>query len=197
MVRDITLAASGLLHPTMGGPSIMVPAPDFLFKPPASYGDFPWVNETGPDQFRRALYTYRRRSTPFPALTVFDAPPGDFSCVRRQRSNTPLQALTTLNEPLFFEAARALARRTLAEPGADTSRRLAHAFRHCVGRQPDAGELQILTALLERQTQHFASDPAAAQAFSNAQPDEDPQMLAAWTAVARVMLNLDETITKQ
>src|SRR6478735_1047535 len=83
IVRDVALAVSGLLNPKVGGRSIMAPAPDFLFKPPASYAPFPWVEETGPDRYRRALYTYRRRSTPFPALAAFDAPNGDFSCVRR------------------------------------------------------------------------------------------------------------------
>ncbi len=90
IVRDITLAASGLLNPKLGGPSVMPPAPAFLFEPPTSYAPFPWKHETGPDKYRRALYTFRRRSTPYPALQTFDVPNGDSACVRRQRSNSPL-----------------------------------------------------------------------------------------------------------
>jgi mono/diheme cytochrome c family protein len=201
IVRDITLAASGLLNPEMGGPGIMVPAPEFLFKPPASYGDFPWFNDTGPDKYRRAVYTYRRRSTPFPSLTVFDAPPGDFSCVSRQRSNTPLQALTTLNEPLFVEAAQALARKTIVDGGAADAQRIKFAFRRCVGRSPALNETETILGLLERQRTRFAKDAENAKLFAGKRPDESPSVdtseLAAWTAVSRVLLNMDETITKE
>ena len=113
VVRDIALSASGLLNEKLGGPSVFTPAPAFLFLPPASYGPFTWTDATGPDRYRRGLYTFRRRSTPYPMLTNFDVPNADFSCVRRPRSNTPLQALTTLNETLFMEAARGLAMRML------------------------------------------------------------------------------------
>ena len=123
IVRDIALSTSGLLNPEIGGRSVMPPAPDFLFKPPASYAPFPWIEETGPERYRRALYTLRRRSTPYPLLQAFDAPNGDTSCVRRSRSNTPLQALLTLNETLSMEAARAFARHILEEGGpADSDR---------------------------------------------------------------------------
>ncbi len=90
IVRDIALETSGLLNSRLGGPSVFPPAPDFLFLPPASYGPKVWKEETGPDRYRRALYTFRYRSVPYPALQTFDAPNGDFSCVRRSRSNTPL-----------------------------------------------------------------------------------------------------------
>src|SRR5206468_3738594 len=92
IVRDVALAASGLLNPAIGGRSTMPPAPAFLFQPPASYAPFPWVDETGPEKYRRGLYTFRRRSTPYPVLQTFDVPNADMSCVRRQRSNSPLQA---------------------------------------------------------------------------------------------------------
>jgi hypothetical protein len=103
VVRDIALAASGLLNPKLGGPSVYPPAPAFLFEPPVSYGPKPWPEAKvgDPDRYRRALYTFRYRSLPYPALQAFDAPVGDFACVRRARTNTPLQALTTLNEPVF------------------------------------------------------------------------------------------------
>ena len=119
VVRDIQLAASGLLNPALGGPSAMPPAPAFLFLPPSSYAPFPWVEATGPDRYRRGVYTLKRRSTPYPMLATFDVPEGNTSCVRRGRSNTPLQALTTLNETLAVESARALARKALLEGGPD------------------------------------------------------------------------------
>ena len=118
VVRDIQLAVSGLLNPAIGGPSTMPPAPAFLFQPPASYAPFPWIEAKGPDRYRRGVYTLRRRSTPYPLLSTFDVPEGNTSCVRRVRSNTPLQALVTLNETIAVEASRALARKALAEGGA-------------------------------------------------------------------------------
>ncbi len=122
IVRDIALSASGLLNEKMGGRSVMPPAPAFLFAPPASYAPFPWVDETGPEKYRRAVYTFRRRSTPYPALQTFDVPNADASCVRRQRSNSPLQALVSLNEPLFMECAQALRARR-SSPAARATRR--------------------------------------------------------------------------
>ena len=205
LVRDIALASSGLLNPKIGGRSVMPPAPEFLFKPPASYGDFPWVSETGDERYRRAVYTFRRRSTPFPSLLVFDAPVGDFSCVRRQRSNTPLQALTTLNEPMFMEAAQALALRTLREGGASDMDKLTFAFRRCTARVPTRDEQSELLALLTKQEQRFAGKDTEAWLLAAADPKNPPALpaattpakLAAWTTVSRVLLNLDETITKE
>src|ERR1041384_1780171 len=92
--------ASGLLNRKMGGRSVSPPAPAFLFQPPASYAPFPWVDENGDEKYRRGLYTFRRRSTPFPMLSTFDVPAAEQACVRRQRSNSPLQALVSLNEPM-------------------------------------------------------------------------------------------------
>src|SRR5262249_47048330 len=117
VVRDIPLAAGGLLTPGMGGGSVYPPLPGFMILPPVSYGPKVWPEDTGPDRYRRAFYTFRYRSLPYPVLDTFDAPPGDAACVRRPRSNTPLQALVTLNEPLSMECARAFARRTLREGG--------------------------------------------------------------------------------
>jgi mono/diheme cytochrome c family protein len=205
LVRDIALASSGLLNPKLGGRAVMPPAPEFLFKPPASYGDFPWTSETGDERYRRAVYTFRRRSTPFPSLLVFDAPVGDFSCVRRQRSNTPLQALTTLNEPMFMEAAQALALRTLRDGGASDADKLAFAFRRCTARVPTRDEQAELLALLAKQEQRFTGKDTDAWLLATADPKSPPALpaaaspakLAAWTAVSRVLLNLDETITKE
>src|SRR5262249_27413662 len=144
IVRDIALAASGLLNDNVGGRSVMPPAPAYLFLPPASYAPFPWVDETGPENYRRGIYTFRRRSTPPPVLQAFDAPNGDFSCVRRQRSNSPLQALASLNEALSVECSQSLARITLAEGGKTDSERIAYAFCRTLARQPSDDEKKEL-----------------------------------------------------
>ncbi|HXA51800.1 MAG TPA: DUF1553 domain-containing protein, partial [Candidatus Acidoferrum sp.] len=201
-VRDIALAASGLLNPAIGGPSVFPPAPAFLFLPPASYGPKTWKASEGPDRYRRALYTFRFRSVPFPMLQAFDAPNGDMSCVRRARSNTPLQALTTLNEPLFVESAQALAKRVLKEGGANDADRVAYAFRLCTSRRPNADESAVLLKLLTKEQQRIADGWVSALDLSGmrgaAAPSTDitPTRAAAWTAVARVILNLDDTLTK-
>jgi hypothetical protein len=205
VVRDIALAASGLLDPTIGGPSVYPPAPAFLFVPPASYGPKVWKEGDASSHYRRALYTFQYRSGPYPVLQTFDAPNGDFSCVRRVRSNTPLQALTTLNEPIFMDCARALALRTVREGGTTDGERMAFAFRCCLARQPTAREAATLLTLLERQKQKFSADDAKPWDLAASDPNKPPELppgvtapqLAAWTAVARVMLNLDETITKE
>jgi len=142
---------------------------------------------------------------PYPMLDTFDAPNGDSTCVRRARSDTPLQALTTLNEPIFMETARALALKTLREGGASDEGRLTYAFRRCVARKPNQRELTQLNALLEKEKQRYgegklngwdllADDPAHRPSLPD---DVSPADAAAWTLVSRVMLNLDETITKE
>jgi hypothetical protein len=209
IVRDIALSASGLLNPVVGGPSVCPPAPEFLFKPPASYGPKTWVVATGPDRYRRGIYTFRFRSVPHPALQTFDAPIGEVSCARRSRSNTPLQALTTLNEPLFVECARALALTMVQDGGTTDSERLATAIKRCLSRDPGADELKVLQSFLDRQRKRFtdagvdpwpllADDETTKKKLSTElSPGTTPADLAAWTAVARVILNLDETITKE
>jgi len=211
IVRDIALAISGLLNPKIGGPSVYPPAPAFLFQPPASYGPKTWIVETGPDRYRRALYTFRFRSVPYPALQNFDAPNGEFACARRVRSNTPLQALTTLNEPLFVECARALAWRILSDGGSTETDRLSYAIRRCLSRDPQPQELAVLQTFLDQQQRRMAgegADPWALLADDDKQKEQllakaelpggaTPAELAAWTAIARVVLNLDETITKE
>jgi hypothetical protein len=198
IVRDIALAASGLLNPKIGGKAIMPPAPAFVFQPPASYAPFPWIDETGPDKYRRAVYTWRRRSTPYPALQVFDVPNADFSCVRRSRSNTPLQALTTLNETLFVESAQALARRVIQEGGKSDPDRITYAFQLCAARKPSPGEQQELLSFLNKQRTRFAEGWLEPKKLAEEiPPGSTPTQVAAWTAVSRVLLNLDETITKE
>ncbi len=205
VVRDISLAASGLLNPQVGGPSVFPPSPEFLYLPPASYGPKIWSEARGNDRYRRGVYTFRYRSVPYPALQNFDTPNGDIACVRRSRSNTPLQALTTLNEPLFMEAARALAWKTVREGGATDAARMRFAFRRVLGRQPLVAESTELLGLLARQRQRFLSGEANPWNLATNKPEEANPLpsgirmeeVAAWTAVSRVLLNLDETITRE
>jgi hypothetical protein len=204
VVRDIALAASGLLNAKVGGPSVFAPAPAFLFVPPASYGPFNWVTATGAERYRRAIYTFRRRSTPYPMLQNFDVPNGDFSCVRRSRSNTPLQALTTLNEELFIECARWMAGRVLKEGGKTDPQRLEYAFRLCVARPPSAEEMADLAALAQKQRKRLGEHSLDVVEVATGQrnralvnPAADMTGLALYTLVSRAMLNLDETITRE
>jgi hypothetical protein len=172
VVRDIQLAVSGLLNPAVGGRGVMPPAPAHLFEKPASYAPFPWHVEKDAQKYRRAIYVFRRRSTPYPFLSTFDVPNGESSCIRRSRSNTPMQALMTLNETMSMEAAKALACRMEKEGG------ISQGFRLCTNREPTKKELQALQDLAKRQS---------------SRKDAIPPMVA----VARVLLNLDETITKE
>jgi hypothetical protein len=210
VVRDVALAVSGLLNPEMGGPSVFPPAPGFLFKPPTSFAMKRWHYDTGREKYRRALYTFWYRSVPYPALQNFDAPTGDVACPRRARSNTPLQALTTLNEELFVECARALAVRIVVDGGESDRERVTYAVRRCLAREPDDAELATLEGFLHQQRQRFTShsadpwplfsdsaSPKDAAAIADLPGQVSPAELAAWTALARVVLNLDETITKE
>ncbi len=157
IVRDIALASSGLLNSEIGGPTIFPPAPEFLFQPPASYGPKEWPLSTGVDRYRRSLYIFRYRSVPYPVLQTFDAPTGDFSCVRRLRSNTPLQALASLNEITFMECAQALAQKTLIEGGKSDADKINFAFRRAVSRPPTERERKELLGLLKKQ-QNYLKD---------------------------------------
>ncbi len=205
IVRDIALTASGLLNPTLGGRSVYPPAPEFLFQPPASYGPKTWKEETGPERYRRSLYVFKFRSAPFPMLQTFDAPNGDFSCVRRQRSNTPLQALVSLNEPVFVECAQALARQTLAEGGQTDADRIAYAFRRTLSRPPTTDEKQELLSLLHKEKTRIGAGWVNVNELATGKNElpaklpagTTPTQLAAYTVVSRVLLNLDETITKE
>ncbi len=175
VVRDIQLAASGLLDRTVGGDSVRPPIPRFLFDPPASYGPKEWIEDTEPSRrYRRALYTFRFRTVPPPFLAAFDAPSGEISCVRRPRSTTPMQALALLNEPLSVEAAGALSS-VMAKSTGTLSETISDAFRQCTSRLPQPDELNVLIGLFEKE-KGAGADP--------------------FLAVARVLLNLDETITR-
>jgi hypothetical protein len=200
IVRDIALATSGLLSQKIGGPSVFPPLPAGVMD--LAYGGFRWENATGEDRYRRGMYTFWKRTVPYPSMLAFDSPNGDFSCTRRVRSNTPLQALTTLNDTLFVEAAQGLALRIWKGGGPDDRSRLIYGFKLCVSREPDSFELQRLTELLESLKGSFegrTSDAVYVTAIDlNKIPEGlDLHKVAPWTLVARVLLNMDETITKE
>jgi hypothetical protein len=158
-----------------------------------------WKPSTGPDRYRRGMYTFFWRATPHPSLTVFDAPDAFSACTRRIRSNTPLQALTLLNDRAFVEFAQGLAVRLLRETAAESSDRIKAAFRLCLSREPSPAERERLLELLRMELDHFAAAPEEAKQFTagaGGSPGEQIE-LAAWTSVARVLLNLDETITRE
>ncbi len=203
MVRDIALTASGLLNRDIGGPSIFPPVPEGLFDLSFVHVDF-WKTATGPDRYRRSLYVFRRRSIPDPVMANFDAPTGDISCVRRVQSNTPIAALTGLNATIFTEAAQALSLRLLREGGASDAERIAYGFRLCTTREPNETEAKMITSLLEKTRQRLAAGElkAADIAFNEFSKPGDlpgnatPNEAAAWTVIARVLLNLDATLSK-
>jgi hypothetical protein len=204
IVRDIAMAASGLLNEKIGGPSIYAPAPAYLFLPPASYAPFTWTEATGPDRYRRAIYTFRRRSTPYPFLQTFDTPNGDASCVRRLRSNTPLQALMTLNETVSMECAQNLAKLALEKGGKTDEERITYAFRRVLSRPPSKEEIADLLGLMERQRQRIAEGWVNGYELATGKNERpqipagtNPTQLAAYTVISRALLNLDETITKE
>ncbi|MGL6075680.1 MAG: PSD1 and planctomycete cytochrome C domain-containing protein [Fimbriiglobus sp.] len=200
IVRDIALSAAGLLKLDVGGPPVYPPIPMFLMQPPASYGPKSWPETQGPEKYRRSLYVFRFRSVPYPPLQTFDTPVGDTSCVKRTRSNTPLQALVGLNETTFLEAARGLANRAIRHQGDDAAK-LTYAFRLCVSRTPTAEEQKVLEASLKAERTRFTAEnakPILVSGDLKAFPDKTTASeAAAWTALARVLLNLDETLTKE
>ncbi len=197
VIRDEGLRASGLLNPALGGPSVFPPQPAGVFR----FTQVPreWTADTGADRYRRGLYTYFWRAAPYPALTVFDAPDAVGACTRRVRSNTPLQALTLLNDEAFLEFAQALAARVLREVPAGETPRLQRLFRLCLARRPALSESQRLERFLSQQLDEFRRAPAEARALLPARlpAETDVPQLAAWTATARVLLNLDEFITRE
>jgi hypothetical protein len=198
IVRDVYLAASGLLTPTVGGPSVHPRQPAGISE--LTYaGSARWVESTGPDRYRRGLYTWFQRTSPYPMLMTFDAPDSNVTCTRRDRSNTPLQALTLLNDPVFHECAQALGRRMMTEPRTDPPSRLKLTFETCVGRQPSENELYSLNQLFsEFRTLADADHAAAAKLVGAPQPaDAELADTAAAVALARVLLNLDEFLTRE
>ena len=202
-IQDVALKVSGLLSPKMGGPSVFPPLPDGVMS--LAYGQIPWNISEGEDRYRRAMYTFWKRSVPYPTLSLFDAPQAEQSCVRRVRSNTPLQALVTLNEPTFNQAARWLAWQSLSSGGTGEVDRASWIFRQCVGRRPSASEIQRLQSLWQDARAEYQTQPHAAADFAFADPKNPPPLpggatvtdLAAWSVVSRAVLNLDEVMTRE
>jgi hypothetical protein len=203
VVRDNALAIGGLLVENIGGPSVKPYQPAGLWEELAGgAGEAPYVQEKGPDLYRRSLYVYRKRTVPHPLLATFDAPGREVCQVRRARTNTPLQALELLNDVTYVEAARGLAQLMLTEGGATPESRLTYGFRRATARTPEAAELKVLLRGLDRYRQAYAADKESAKRFlghGESKPDAklDPAELAAYAAAAGVILNLDETITKE
>jgi hypothetical protein len=194
LVRDTALAASGLLSTKVGGPSVFPPQPANVTTEGA-YGQLTWKVSEGSDRYRRSLYTFAKRTAPFAMFNTFDAPSGEACVARRDRSNTPLQSLTLLNDEIFLDAARALGRR-MTESSGSTGERARDLFHRCLGRPPAAEELQQLLDFYENQRRRFASGDLPPAKLLGTDDSSDPAEQAAWTAVARVLLNLDETVTK-
>jgi hypothetical protein len=189
IIRDATLAVSGLLTPKIGGPSVFPPQP-------AGAGQFTqidrqWKADEDEDRYRRGMYTFFRRSAAYPGLALFDAPNAQEAVTRRNLSNTPLQALTLLNDEAQAEFAQALAKRVMAaQPTRDD--RMRFAFEACLARTPEPEESERMTQYLARMNDEFASDVEARQALGAESAEQ-----AAWTAVSRVLINLDEFVTRQ
>lgn len=204
-IRDNALAISGLLHRAIGGPSVKPYQPPGLWEQVAVGGDFSsqtYQPSHGPDLYRRGLYTYWKRSLPPPSLVAFDAPTRELCTACRSRTNTPLQALVLLNDPTYVEAARALGQRVVRDGGPDTPSRIRYAFRLCAGRPPTDHETAVLLRVYRRQQAIFTRDRKAAEELirvgeSKVSVPVDPRELAAWTALGNLLLNLDETITKE
>ena len=177
IVRDLALAVSGLLTQRLGGPSVMPPQPEGVYA--FTQDPKPWKAATGGDRYRRGVYTFFWRSLPYPMLSTFDAPNANVTCTRRLRSNTPLQSLTLANDLAFFECAQQLARQIVGAASASREERAGLLFRSCLGREPTSAERVRLDSLIEQQVADVATD------------------LQGWTAVCRVLLNLDEFITRE
>ena len=200
-LRDQALFVSGLLSPKMFGPPVKPPQPNLGLS--AAFGSSTdWQTSAGEDKYRRGIYTTWRRSNPYPSMATFDAPNREVCTVRRVRTNTPLQALVTLNDPVNVEAAQALARRVVKEGGQTVADKARYGFRLTLSRPPHENELGRLVNLYERSLTRFqqsaedavrmATDPLGA-----APADANVAELAAWTVVGNVMLNLDETVMKR
>ncbi|MBI5799458.1 MAG: DUF1553 domain-containing protein, partial [Verrucomicrobia bacterium] len=202
-VRDNALAVSGLLVPTLGGKGVRTYQPDNIWEPVAYSGSNTktYKRDDGDALWRRSLYTFIKRTAPAPSMTTFDAPSREQSCARRERSNTPLQALVLMNDVQHFEAARAFAQRMLKEGGSHVEARLAYGFRLATARPPTKAETAVLSDTLFTQWAKYQGRTDAAKkaiTFGESKPDAslDPSELAAYTMVANLILNLDEVVTK-
>ena len=196
-IRDTALAASGLISDKIGGPGVYPPQPEGIYI--LTQQKKAWPEAQGEDRFRRCMYTYFWRSSPYPFLPTFDAPDATTTCTRRSRSNTPLQALTLANDQAFFELAQGVALRMLVEAPTPDHERLRFGFRACLSREPTGEELGALSEFLASQRKRFSESNTSANSVAPAQRPVgvNASEAAAWTAVARVLVNLDEFITRE
>jgi hypothetical protein len=192
-VRDSLLSISGLLSTKLHGPSVFPPQPANVTTEGA-YGQLAWNVSPGEDRYRRGLYTFTKRTAPYAMFTTFDAPSGEFCAPRREVSNTPLQALTLLNDAVFLETAQALGDEWARRTG-DTATNIRALFQRCLTRPPSDGELALLSNYHERQRERLSSGQLDAKTIAGS--TDDAIARAAWTLTARALLNLDETITKE
>lgn len=203
VIRDMAMTIGGLMHHQFGGPAVIPPVPQNVLDYNYVYPSY-WTPAQGPQRYRRTVYSFRKRSMPDPAMSALDAPNADFACARRVRSNTPLAALTGLNEPIFVESARGLALRVLKESIQDERSRIDYAYQLCTARLPTDVERKTVIELLESQRKRIADGWLNPREVISGKADQlpplpegaTPQDAAAWTIAARVLLNLDETITK-
>ena len=199
VVRDLALSASGLLTLKVGGPSVRPPQPSEVTS--QVYGGGGYSPSTGADRYRRGIYTHLKRGAPFAASITFDAPSADLACLRRARSNTPLQALTLLNDEVFVEAAQAFARRMVSQGGRTLPERIRFLYLCALSRPPTPAESGRIAEFYAQQLARFQSGQAEARSVARgvrpeAANEADIPELAAWTLICRAMLNLDEAITK-
>jgi hypothetical protein len=192
ILRDATLQAAGLLSFKTGGPPVYPPQPPGVTE--VAYGKPGWNPSAGEDRYRRSVYTFLKRTAPFAMYNTFDAPSGEACVARRDVSNTALQALTILNDGLFVEAAQALGRELAAGAG-DPESRVRWAFRRVLVRPPADDELRLLTEFLQNQQRRLAAGELDARAIAGDGPGE-PGDRAAWTALARALFSLDESVTR-
>lgn len=190
MVRDLTLSAAGVLSPKMYGPPVRPPQPTSVTE--AAYGGMSWEVSTGEDRYRRGLYIFAKRSAPFASSITFDAPTGEACIARRENANTPLQSLVLLNDEVFFEAAQILGKKIAALPGTPEEK-VSHAFQRCLTRPPEAREVGTLVSFYKTQLERIAKGELKTAELMPAGSNDDE---TAWMTVARILLNLDEAITK-
>ncbi len=203
IIRDSALAVSGLLVNKIGGKSVRPYQPAGLWKPVGFGGSNTSVftQDTGPNLYRRSMYTFWKRTSPPPSMSTFDAPDRETCQVRRARTNTPLQSLVLMNDVQFIEAARKLAERVIVEGGSDVDARLTFAFRMTTSRNPRPTEVESLSRLLDEYQDEFTANPdAAAKLLSAGDSSRDQALdvseLAGWTMITHLLLNLSETVTK-
>jgi hypothetical protein len=198
IVRDLALSASGLLSKKIGGPSVFPPMPAAVAA--ISYANnFKYTASTGEDRYRRGMYTFFKRTAPHPNLMTFDCPDANATCVERNVSNTPLQALVLLNNECFVEASQGLARRMMSERLEDDAARMAMGFRLCVLRPPTALEINDFVRLLQQARTYYRGHLEDAKKLAGGKVNEGIPVdeLAAWTASARAILNMDEFLTRE